>query len=232
VVNCAGYTHVDNAEREIAAALAANTVGPAVLAAETSRWESVLIHISTDHVFAGTAGEPYREDDPTGPPNCYGRTKEQGEAWVRALQPRHYVVRTAGLFGSGGRNFVAAVLARAERGEPVRVVADQVCQRTYAPDLAGALWQLVRSEVPFGTYHLTNQGAGSWYEFAGDLVEAAGCDLRPTPVSSAAWGASAPRPAYSVLSDAKWRAAGLRPLRPLLEAVREYLCRRPREKAQ
>ncbi|MBI2298393.1 MAG: sugar nucleotide-binding protein, partial [Armatimonadetes bacterium] len=108
----------------------------------------------------------------------------------------------------------------------LRVVDDQVCSRTYAPDLAAGLVELSGRRVAFGTYHLTNAGAGSWYEFAGTIAAVLGVEVGMTPVSSADWGAAALRPAYSVLSCAKWAAAGLAPLRDVRRAVAAYLCPR------
>lgn len=223
VINCAAYTNVDGAESEPAAAIAANALGPAVLARETSRRDGVLIHISTDHVFAGEVNRPYRATDPVGPRSVYGRSKLQGEDWVRQLQPRHYVVRTAGLFGLGGRNFVAAIAERAAAGKPLRVVADQVCQRTYSRDLAEGLLELATSDADFGLYHVTNHGYGSWYEFAAAIAARVNPSVAVDPVTSAEWGAAAWRPAWSVLDDAAWRGQGLAPLREVSEAVDSYL---------
>jgi len=223
VINAAAYTNVDGAEREPLAALRSNVTGPAVLAAETAARGVTLIHVSTDHVFAGRARRPYRESDPTAPVNTYGLSKQDGERWVRRLQPRHWIVRTSGLFGEGGRNFVAAVYGRACSGQPLRVVDDQECARTYAPDLALALLELAASDVAFGTYHITNVGAGTWYEFAGHWLARHLPTAVVEPVASAAWGAAAARPAYSVLDCGRWAAAGLRPLRAVDEAVEAYL---------
>ncbi|NUQ01593.1 MAG: sugar nucleotide-binding protein, partial [Armatimonadetes bacterium] len=135
----------------------------------------------------------------------------------------HYVVRTAGLFGQGGRNFVTAIAERALRGEALRVVGDQICQRTYAPDLAAALLELAVTPVAFGTFHVTNEGAGSWYSFAEMVVERLGREVALQPVSTAEWAAPAWRPAWSVLSGARWSRVGMTPLRPVEEAVAEYL---------
>ncbi len=223
VLNAAAYTNVDGAETEPVAAIAANAVGPAVLAAETSRRDQVLIHISTDHVFDGDATAPYAVTDATGPRSVYGRSKEQGEQWVRQLQPRHCVVRTAGLFGAGGRNFVDAIRGRANAGQPLRVVADQVCCRTYAADLAGALVELLEAGITFGTYHATNAGHTSWYGFAQDIVKRIGAGVEVTPVTSVEYGAAAWRPAFSALDGSSWAAAGLTPLRAVEDALAEYL---------
>lgn len=223
VLNCAGYTNVDGAESDVGGALLGNSVGPAVLAQVCAAHGAVLMHVSTDHVFGGEATIPYREEDPTAPPSIYGRTKLAGEEWVRALQPRHYLVRTAGLFGAGGRNFVAAIASRALRGESLRVVCDQVCARTYAADLAAAMLELGLGGVAFGTYHVTNPGADSWYGFAQEIVRRLGSPSQVRAVTTAEWGAPAPRPAYSELALERWAAAGLTPLRPMGQALGAYL---------
>jgi len=226
VINCAAYTKVDLAEREIAAALAANTVGPALLAAACAARGTILLQISTDYVFDGCAARPYEPDDATGPRSVYGRSKRDGEAWVRALAPRHWIVRTSGLFGAGGSNFVDAIVQRLLHGEPLRVVDDQVCDRTYVVDLADALLALAASEAPFGTYHVTNAGGVSWCFLARVVAELLGVEAHIAAVTTAEWGAAAPRPAQSVLSNAKYLEAGLPPLRSEREAVAAYLASR------
>ncbi|MCC7491305.1 MAG: dTDP-4-dehydrorhamnose reductase [Fimbriimonadaceae bacterium] len=225
VLNAAAYTDVDGAERAAPAAVRANGLGPAVLAAACAAHGLRLLHVSTDHVFDGRPGQPCRETDPTAPRSVYGASKECGEQWVQRLCPAHYVVRTAGLFGEGGRSFVTAILARARAGQPLRVVADQCCQRTYARDLAAACLELATGDAAFGTYHVTNQGAATWYSFAQEVLQAAGLTVPLTAVSSAAWGAAAWRPEWSVLDGSKWAATGQRPLRPVAAALAEHLAR-------
>lgn len=222
VINAAAYTNVDGAETDVAAAMRANVLGAAVLAEQTARRQMVLVQVSTDHVFDGGASAPYREDDDTGPHSVYGCSKLLGEMWVRQRQPRHWIVRTAGLFGDGGRNFVDAVGQRLLRGEPVRVVCDQTCNRTYSHDLAAAILTLVSSRAEFGTYHVTNLGGGTWYTFAKWLAQRLNPTVGVEPVTTEAWGAPAWRPAFSVLDGQRWAAAGLPPLRPVEEAVEEH----------
>jgi dTDP-4-dehydrorhamnose reductase len=128
-----------------------------------------------------------------------------GEQIVRQLTPRHFIVRTSGLFGPRGKSFVSAILAKAQRERPLEVVADQVCARTYAPDLAQALQELCATGL-YGIYHLTNQGASSWYEFACEIVQAAGLSgVEVRPITAAQLDCPAPRPAYSVLDHFCWR---------------------------
>lgn len=227
VINAAAYTNVDGAQTAPAAALAANATGPAVLAAETQRRGIELVQVSTDHVFDGESDQAYEPAEPAAPRSVYGLTKLGGEQAVLALAERAYVVRTSGLFGAGGRNFVDAVAARLRRGEPLRVVADQICARTYSVDLAAALLEVVTKRPPWGTYHFCNAGGSSWYEFAQAVQAAMGTEVPIEPVTSAAYGAPAPRPAWSVLSTARWVGAGLSAPRGELEALAAYVATWP-----
>jgi dTDP-4-dehydrorhamnose reductase len=214
VVNAAAYTGVDDAETDEDTAYRANATGPAALASAVAKYGGRLVHVSTDYVFAGDATEPYEADDPTGPRSAYGRTKLAGELAVRELLPdSSYVVRTAWVYGATGGNFVKT-MARLERSsETVSVVDDQRGSPTWSADLAGGLVALARSGVPAGTYHCTNGGHTTWYGFARAIFEELGADpQRVEPTSTSAYPRPAPRPAYSVLSDATWRAAGLTPL--------------------
>jgi dTDP-4-dehydrorhamnose reductase len=182
-----------------------------------------MVYVSSDFVFDGTKPEPYHEFDTPHPLNVYGQTKAAGEQLVRQLLDRYYIVRVAGLFGPHGRNFVQVILSRARAGEALRVVDDQVCARTYTFDLADALGELIQSPL-YGTYHLTNAGASSWYEFARDIVAAAGLrGVTLEPVNSAGRNAPARRPSQSVLDNRCWRLIGHAPLRPVSAALREYI---------
>jgi dTDP-4-dehydrorhamnose reductase len=222
VVNAAAYTAVDAAESDEDAAYRVNAAGPAVLAAALSGTGARLIHVSTDYVFAGDASRPYEADDATGPKSAYGRTKLAGEIAVGELLPEaSYVVRTAWVYGATGGNFVKTI-ARLERSrDTVDVVDDQRGSPTWSADLAGALVQLARSAARPGIYHCTNAGDTTWFGLARAIFEEVGGDPgRVRPTTTAAFPRPAPRPAYSVLSDAGWRAAGLTPLPPWRDALR------------
>ncbi len=222
VVNAAGWTDVDGAECDAAGAYAANATGPAVLAAACAAAGAVLVHVSTDYVFAGDATAPYAEDAPVSPPGAYGRTKASGERAVLDSAAPAYVVRTAWVYGATGANFVKT-MARLERGrETLDVVDDQRGSPTWSRQLAAGLVELARSGAPYGVYHCTNGGETTWCGFARAIFAELGADPdRVRPTSSAAFPRPAPRPAYSVLSEAKWRAAGLTPLPGWREALAE-----------
>jgi dTDP-4-dehydrorhamnose reductase len=222
VVNAAAYTAVDAAESDEDAAYRVNATGPAVLAAALTGSPARLVHVSTDYVFAGDADRPYDVDDSTGPKSAYGRTKLAGELAVRELLPdASWVVRTAWVYGAGGGNFVKT-MARLERErDTLDVVDDQRGSPTWTADLAAGLVELATAAAPAGTYHCTNAGDTTWFGLARAVFEQLEADpQRVRPTTTDAFPRPAPRPAYSVLSDEAWRAAGLAPMRPWRDALR------------
>jgi dTDP-4-dehydrorhamnose reductase len=229
VVNCAAYNFVDRAETEPQAAFAVNAFGVRDLALLCRERGCALVHFSTDYVFGLDEGRrtPWAESDAPGPVSVYGLGKLAGEYFVRALCPRHVVVRTCGLYGiwgSGGKgsNFVETMLRVAGQGKPLRVVADQVCTPSCTADVASATVELLRTGR-HGLFHVTNAGSCTWYEFACAIFQQTGVAADIAPITSAEYGAPARRPAYSVLEPAACRALGLAPLRPWREALAAYL---------
>lgn len=232
VVNTAAYLAVDLAEDEVAQAFEVNAVAVKNLALVTAGLDVPLVHISTDYVFGreGPRDRPYTEEDAPGPQGVYGTSKLAGEYFVREYAPKHFVVRSAGLYetiGSRkkGGNFIETMLKVAAAGRSLKVVADQVLTPTYTPDLATAIAELIGTEA-YGLYHATNGGACSWFEFAGAIFELAGVQADLSPTTTAEYGAKAPRPAYSVLDNTKLERAGVTPLRPWRDALAAYLARR------
>jgi dTDP-4-dehydrorhamnose reductase len=235
VINCAAYNFVDRAETEPDAAFAANAWGPRALARVCSRLDAVLMHFSTDFVFGldGSRDRPFGVDDAPGPLSVYGASKLVGEYGVRAECPRHYVVRTCGLYGvwgSGGKgtNFVETMLKLAGQGKALKVVNDQRCTPSSTRDVAHAAVRLLQSGR-FGLYHATNAGSTTWYEFAREIFRQAGIDADLNPTTSAAYNAPARRPPYSVLDCSALAAAGIDPPRPWEEALADYLRERERK---
>ena len=213
VVNCAAWTDVDGAETQEVEAALVNATAPRHLAEACAASGALLVHLSTDYVFAGDAERPYAEDAPPAPASAYGRTKAAGEAAVRAALPdRHLVVRTAWLYGAHGRCFPRTMAGLAAERDRLTVVADQVGQPTWTVDVADLVVRLVGSGAT-GTFHATSGGRASWFDFAQEVVAAAG---RPrevvVPVSSAEFVRPAPRPAYSVLAHDALVAAGVEPI--------------------
>lgn len=212
VVNCAAWTAVDDAEAHEAEAFAVNATGAAHLARAAAAAGARLVHVSTDYVFDGAASDPYREDAPVRPRSAYGRTKAAGEWAVRAESADAVVVRTAWLYGAGGRCFPRTIARAAGERDRLSVVDDQTGQPTWTADLADLIVRLVAARVPGGIYHGTSSGQVTWYGFAREVVAASG---HPTPVdttTSAAYQLPAPRPAYSVLGHDRLREVGVEPI--------------------
>lgn len=214
VINCAAYTAVDKAESEPEQAMAVNRDGAASLAKLCNALAVPLVHISTDYVFSGESRRPYAEDDPAEPINVYGLSKWQGEEAIRRHCPRHLIVRISWLFGVHGANFVKTILRLAAEREELRVVADQHGCPTCTMDLAAALAAIAAriqaspAATPWGTYHFTNQGATTWYDFARAILDEGRRyqELRTTrviPITTAEYPTPARRPQWSVLSCEK-----------------------------
>jgi dTDP-4-dehydrorhamnose reductase len=234
VFNCAAYNFVDRAESEPDAAFAVNAWGVRTLAFICRDLDCVLVHFSTNYVFGldDKRRTPYVETDNPGPISVYGMSKLAAEYFVRSTCPKHFVIRTAGLFGVGagrgkGTNFVELMLRLAREGKPIRVVADQACTPTSTVDLAQTTIALVQT-AQYGLYHLTNSGACSWHEYAQTIFELGNVQANLTAVSSQEFGAPAPRPKYSVMANAAYRALGFPEARSWREALVEYLRDRDR----
>jgi len=198
VVNAAAYNQVDAAEEQTAAAFRGNAVGPRNLALAAAERGAAVLHVSTDYVFDGRGTRPYHEFDTTGPQSAYGRSKLAGEDAVRALNPRHFVVRTAWVYHTHGANFPKTIIRLAERGG-VRVVSDQYGSPTFAPHLADAIATLLATGA-YGTYHFAGVGEASWFDLTRELFCLLGMSATVTPVSTAEFPRPAPRPRYSVLT--------------------------------
>ena len=230
VVNCAAFTKVDDCETDPRAE-AVNARAVDDLAEVSALHGAQLVQISTDFVFDGEKGAPYREDDPTRPLSAYGRTKLGGEeAALRA--PGALVVRASWLFGRAGWNFVEAILRQVEGGKTkLSVVTDQVGRPTATPDLAEAIAALLDAGAT-GTYHFANRGEVSWNEFAREILWAAGRrDVAVEPTTAEALGRPARRPAYSVLDTGKYERVTGRTIRSFREPLAEYLAARAHPEA-
>ncbi len=228
IVNCAAYTAVDRAEREPEQCFAVNATAVEYLAEAATELDCPLVQISTDYVFGVAPMElrPWREDDTPQPIGVYAASKHVGER-AAARAPKHLVVRTCGLYGhatlvDGARNFVEAILQNAERGEALRVVHDQVCSPSYARDVANAIRFLVAGDHS-GTFHVTNAGATTWYDFARCIIELRGLSVPIEPISTAEYNAPAHRPQYSVLDTSKYASLGGPPMAGIRDAVADYL---------
>jgi dTDP-4-dehydrorhamnose reductase len=204
VINCAAFTDVDGAEAREAEAMAVNGAGAGLAAAAAVAHGARLLHVSTDYVFAGDGSRPLVETDPVAPISAYGRSKLAGERAVAAAAPGALIVRGAWLYGRGGRNFVDAIRGRAERGQPLEVVSDQVGSPTWARSLAAALVHLLEVEAR-GVLHFAAAGAASRYDQARAIVAELDLKVEVKPITTAAAAPRpARRPAYSALDSSRY----------------------------
>jgi len=226
VINTAAYNQVDRAEEQAEQAFAVNALGPRNLAKVCGARNIALMHISSDYIFGIQADRdvPYRETDVPGPLSVYGLSKLAGEYFVRSLCPRHFIVRTCGLYGHGGKNgnFVETMLRLAKQRDGLRVVDDQQCTPTSSAHLAGLIPHLLDTNR-YGVYHVTNSGSTSWYEFAREVFRLAKVGISVDPISTREFGAEAQRPAFSVLDNKKISGIVGYELPEWQDALSEYL---------
>ncbi|GJL58495.1 MAG: NAD(P)-dependent oxidoreductase [Nitrospirales bacterium] len=199
VINAAAFTQVDEAEVKQDAAYRGNALGPRNLAVVTNDLGMTLIHFSTDYVFDGQQNRPYHEFDRTNPLGVYGHSKLAGEEAVRVANPRHFIVRTAWLYHTVGKNFPRTICRMAGR-EVVKVVSDQYGSPTFAPHLARAVSQLGETDA-FGIYHMAGTGGASWYELTQALYQALDIQTSVVPIATAQFPRPARRPPYAVLTS-------------------------------
>lgn len=200
VINAAAYTNVDQAETDEEMAYRINALGPWNLALACRELDIPLLHVSTDYVFDGLKGGAYDEYDAPQPVGVYGRSKRAGEMHVERLCPKHYIVRTAWLYGSGGKNFVETILKAAAERPELKVVNDQWGCPTWTVDLARVMVELLGTGQ-YGTYHATGQGECTWMDFAREIVRLGGMSTSVHPQTTEELGRPAPRPVYSVMRN-------------------------------
>jgi dTDP-4-dehydrorhamnose reductase len=211
-----------------------NAYGVRNLALAAREVDAKLIHFSTDYVFEGNLRRPLNESDQTNPINAYGVSKLAGEKLVHYLWPKSFIIRTCGLYGHAGSsgkggNFVETMLRKASTGESIRVVNDQIVTPTSTRELARKVSQLIHTEE-YGLYHITADGACSWFEFARQIFELARVPAHLSPATSEQFKAAARRPGYSVLENARLKWLGIDDLKDWREALQEYLQSRPAAK--
>jgi dTDP-4-dehydrorhamnose reductase len=243
VINCAAYTQVDQAESESQACRAVNTTAVGHLARACSELDCPLVQISTDYVFGSFPSprhaehaprlrlriRPYREEDTPSPQGVYAHSKLDGER-AAARHSKHLIVRTCGLYArptdQRAKNFVNTMLRLGRSHEELRVVANQHCTPSYVPHVARAVLFLsgvTRSEpAPWGIYHITNRGATTWYDFAGEIFRQAEIEISLRPITTAEFGAAAPRPSYSILNTEKYHSLGGPAMPDWKSALAEY----------
>jgi dTDP-4-dehydrorhamnose reductase len=222
VIHTAAMTDVDGCELNPEIAIRVNSLGTQNLVIAAEEFNSVFVYLSTDYVFPGTSTRPYVECDPTGPLSWYGRSKLMGEDFVRNMLTRYFIIRTSWLVGEKGRNFVKIILKLAREKDELTVVDDQRGCPTFASDLAQSIREIVETPY-FGTYHVTNSGETTWFDFAVEILKETGLKTPIRRISTKELNRPAPRPPYSVLSGILLEQRGFTPLRPWQEALVEYL---------
>lgn len=222
VINCAAWTDVDGAEEAEVEATRINGEGAGVLAAEAASIGAEIVQISSDYVFDGSKRSPYLESDPANPISAYGRSKLAGEQAVAAANRRHYIVRSAWLFGVGGPSFVETMLRLAADHGEVLVVYDQVGSPTYTWHLAYGLIRLIEGAA-YGVHHMSAAGSCSWFDFAREIFDQAGVSCRVLSATTEMLARPAPRPANSVLESERTHAINLPTWR---EGLSGYLAQR------
>ena len=200
IINCAGLTNIEECENDISKAYKVNALGARNLSIIARKLEAKLVHISTDDVFDGQSKKPYTEFDDTNPLTVYGRSKRAGENYVKEFTHKHFVIRSNWVYGHGGRNFVNRVLEAAESGRALSVASDQFGSPTSAKDLARMILYLI-STNEYGTYHATNKGVCSRYEFAHEILKLTGKEAQMKAVPTHLSDFSKVRPAYCVLDN-------------------------------
>ena len=227
IINCAAYTNVDKAEADRDEAYKINSLGPNNIAMLCDEYGLDLFHISTDYVFSGSPviedgkPRPYIETDICSPNTTYGRTKLAGEEFVRQIHRRHYILRTAWLYGEGN-NFVKTMLALSKDKDEISVVDDQYGSPTSTVDLAETILALIGTNQ-YGTYHATCEGFCTWYEFAKKIFEIKKVDIKVVPISSKEFVRPAKRPAWSVLDNKRLKKLGMNNFRNWEVSLKEYL---------
>lgn len=222
VIHCAALTNVDQCAQDPDLALRINAIGTQNIALACQKAGAAMCYLSTNEVFDGTGNHSYMEYDPPHPANPYGYSKWVGEQMVTEVLPRHFIVRTAWVFAHTGNNFVQKIAARAQSGEPLSVVVDEIGSPTYAEDLTDALIALIQTRR-YGTYHLVNEGSASRYEFARHILDCHGLDqVSIAPLLQKHFDRPSTPPPYSPLRNFTAAQLGIK-LRPWREAVKAFV---------
>jgi len=204
VINCAAYTAVDKAEDEQELCKAINEIGALNLAEACSLNGSTLVHVSTDFVFEGNEIKLLKEEDVAEPINVYGQTKLDGELALSKVLDNHFIIRTSWLYSEYANNFVKTMLKLGTERDELNIIADQVGTPTYAIDLANAIFDIILSNTTaYGTYHYSNEGVTSWFDFAKAIFDISDTQVKVNPIPGSAYPTKAARPAFSVMDKSK-----------------------------
>jgi len=221
IINCAAYTNVDMCETDELNAFRVNAIGAHNLSVGAYRAGARIVQVSTDYVFDGAGDYPKKEYDAINPQSNYGRSKALGEKLVRETNPQHFIVRTAWLYGNGN-NFVRTMLRLAKERKSIDVVGDQIGTPTSTVDLSRCIINLIQTEN-YGTYHATNEGYCSWYDFSKKIFELKGIDISVNKITTEQLKRPVNRPHYSVLDNYMLKLLNMNTFRSWEESLEEYL---------
>ncbi|NBI28715.1 dTDP-4-dehydrorhamnose reductase [Chengkuizengella marina] len=222
VIHCAAYTDVNMAENKPDQSFLINSYGTRNVATASEQIGSKLVYISTDYVFDGNTSSPYTEFAQTNPLNQYGKSKLAGEQFVRELHSKFYIVRTSWLYGKHGHNFVKTMLTLANEKDSISVISDQIGCPTYTLDLSERISQIIHTDK-YGTYHISNTGSCSWYEFAESIFKNKKITIELQQIHSKMFENDTPRPPYSVLGDRALILNGFNKMRNWKDALVAFL---------
>ncbi|AZQ45458.1 dTDP-4-dehydrorhamnose reductase [Bacillus albus] len=222
IIHCAAYTAVDKSEDDKEICWNVNVEGTKYLATAAKKLNAKFVYISTDYVFDGEGTHAFVETDTPNPVGYYGLTKYEGEKVVRSLIDSNFIVRISWVFGINGNNFIKTMLRLGETRDELNVVGDQIGSPTYTYDLARLLVDMVVTEK-YGTYHATNEGFCSWAEFAQEIFEIAGQDVKVNSITTEEYPTRAVRPKNSRMSKQKLIDNGFEPLQDWKKATKHYI---------
>ena len=227
IINCSVYHPIDECENNPERSFAVNALAVRALALAAKHLQATVVQFSSDYVFDGELGCPYKEEDAPTPISVFGVSKLAGEQFLRAILPCHFIIRTSGLYGLAGSrvkrgNFVETMLHLGRQTGQARVVNDLRMAQTSTRNLARQVVALIRSQH-YGTYHASDHGDYSWYEFAKKIFEYSAMEVKVTPVSWRSLHFVAPRPRYSVLENCRLQALGMDQMQPIDVALQAYL---------
>jgi dTDP-4-dehydrorhamnose reductase len=222
ILHLAAYTDVDGCEIEKEKAWQVNSLGVKNVSEVANELDIPLLYISTDYIFDGKKPIPYVEWDEANPLSVYGKSKYMGEVWVKVYLKNYWIIRTSGLYGEGGKNFVDTILKKSKESKKIRIVRDQIGSPTYTKDLAFMIKKLINTQY-FGIYHLTNSGWTSWYNFGKKVVELANLHVKVIPITSSHLSRPAKRPKNFRLLNFMWGRIFGEKMRNWEEALYEYI---------
>ncbi len=223
VIHCAAYTAVDAAEDHIDLCREINATGTKYIAEHCKQYQAKMLYLSTDYVFDGEGSKEWLPDDQRNPLNIYGQTKYEGEVFVEELLENYFIVRISWVFGINGKNFIKTMLELGKTRDKLTVVDDQIGSPTYTYDLAKLLVSMIQTNQ-YGTYHASNEGLCSWYEFAVEIFKQAGLThIEVSPVPASTYPTKAKRPSNSRMSKGKLLQNGFELLPPWQDALSRYL---------